>query len=88
MARIERILRVCDLHDGDTEGRRAIFVVASRIYQIDACDQHAAELRRAVTLIERARAASLATAVKRAGTRYRPRLTIRATSRGSVTPGG
>lgn len=82
MARIERLVRVCDLHDGDAEGSRAIFVVASRIYQIDACGQHAAELRRAVTLIERARAASLATAIKRAGTRNRPRLAALARSRG------
>jgi hypothetical protein len=76
MARIERVVRVCDLHDGDADGSRALFVVASRIYQIDACSVHRAELRAAVKLVERARTAALALAAQEAerkAARSRPR---------------
>ncbi len=76
MARIERVIRVCDLHDGDADGSRALFVIDSRIYQVDTCPAHAAELRAAVALVERARAAALATAAQRARTtpaRWLPR---------------
>ncbi len=72
LARIERVITVCDLHDGDASGHRALFVVADRIYVIDACPEHTAELRAAVRLVERARAAYLAMAPKRTGTRRRP----------------
>ena len=73
MARIEHVVRVCDLHDGEAEGSRTIFVVDGWIYQIDACPEHKAELRFALTLVQRARAAYLATTPKRAPRRARPR---------------
>ena len=72
MARIEHVVRVCDLHDGVAEGSRTIFVVDGWIYQIDACPEHKAELRFALTLVERARAAYLATTPKRTARRARP----------------
>ena len=70
------VIRVCDLHDGDADGSRALFVIDSRIYQVDTCPAHAAELRAAVALVERARAAALSMAAQRAHTepaRWRPR---------------
>jgi hypothetical protein len=45
MARIERVVRVCDLHDGEADASRALFVIDSRIYEVDACPAHSAELR-------------------------------------------
>jgi len=74
VARIRRVTRVCDLpHDGEVSGDRALFVIADRIYTIDACAAHKAELRAAVDLVIRALAAHRATAPKRQGTRNRPR---------------
>ncbi len=54
MTRIERIVTICDLHADDTPGRRVLFVVASRIYWLDTCPQHRADLQAAVALVERA----------------------------------
>jgi len=83
VARIARLITICDLHDGEADGRRALFVVDHRIYQIDACPAHAAELRAAVALVERARAAYTSTAAQRAGTTPRRR-GVRTQSRRTV----
>ena len=67
--RIERVITVCDLpHDDETHGDKARFVIAERIYTVEACAEHKAELRDAVRLVERARAAYLANTPKQAGT--------------------
>ena len=68
MARIERVVRVCDLHDGEADASWALFVIDSRIYEVDACPAHSAELRAAVTLVERARAAAVSMARQRGPT--------------------
>jgi hypothetical protein len=74
VARIRRVTRVCDLpHDSEVSGDRALFVIADRIYTIDACAAHKAELRAAVDLVIRALAAHWATVRKQQGTRNRPR---------------
>jgi len=52
-------------------------VVADRIYTVDACPEHKAELRAAVDLLTRAIAAYRATVRKRQDTRNRPRQTLR-----------
>src|SRR6266446_5250118 len=69
MARIRRVMTVCDLHDGDASGDRTLFVLAERTYVIDTCAEHKAELRAAVALLVRAVAAHRATVRKRQGTR-------------------
>ena len=72
MARIEHVTRVCDLpHDGEVSGGRALFTFADRIYTVDACSEHKAELRAAVDLLSRAVAVYRANAQKRQGTRNR-----------------
>jgi len=73
VARIECVITICDLHDGEADGRRALFVMDRRIYTIDACPAHTAELRAAVALVERARAAYISTAAQRVGVRPRRR---------------
>jgi len=72
MARIRRVMTVCDLHDGDASGDRTLFVLAERTYVIDTCAEHKAELRAAVALLVRAVAAHRAAVRKRQGTRNRP----------------
>ncbi len=78
MARIRHVTRVCDLpHDREVSGDRALLVLADRIYTVDACPEHKAELRAAVDLLTRAIAAYRATVRKRQDTRNRPRQTLR-----------
>ena len=72
VATTRRVITVCDLHDGDAAAARTIFVIAERIYTIDTCPAHRAELRAAVGVLRRALAAHRATASKQAGTRRRP----------------
>ncbi len=51
--RIERVITVCDLpHDDETHGDKARFVIAERIYTVEACAEHKAEPRDAVRLVE------------------------------------
>jgi hypothetical protein len=46
MAQRIQVLLVCDLHDDETPGTETIlFGLDSAAYEIDVCDQHAAELR-------------------------------------------
>jgi hypothetical protein len=46
MAQKVQVLLVCDLHDGDVEGTETIaFGLDGSSYEIDVCEQHAAELR-------------------------------------------
>ena len=46
MAQRVHVILVCDLHDDDTAGTETItFGLDSASYEIDVCDQHAAELR-------------------------------------------
>ena len=46
MAQKVQVLLVCDLHDGDVEGTETIaFSLDGAAYEIDVCDDHAAELR-------------------------------------------
>ena len=73
MAQVRRVITVCDLHDGDgADAARTIFVLGERIYTIDTCPAHQAELRAAIAVVRRALAAYRATAPKQAGTRRRP----------------
>ena len=46
MAQKVQVLLICDLHDNDEEGTETIaFSLDGAGYEIDVCDQHAAELR-------------------------------------------
>ena len=46
MAQKVQVLLVCDLHDDEVEGVETIaFGLDGSSYEIDACEQHAAELR-------------------------------------------
>ncbi len=66
MARIERLITVCDLDKCEAQGRRVLFTLRGRIYEVDACEPHAAELLSAAGLVERARAAAILAAARRA----------------------
>jgi hypothetical protein len=67
LARIERVITLCDLHEGEADGRKVPFVIAERIYVVDACEDHKAQLLSAVRLVEQARSIYVATAPKLAG---------------------
>ncbi len=73
MAKIRRVTTVCDFHDGDVSGERTLLVIAERIYTVDACAEHKADLHAAVDLLTRVLAVHRATRQKNAGTRNRPR---------------
>jgi len=46
MAQRVQVLLVCDLHDGEAEGSETItFSLDGSSYEIDVCEQHAAQLR-------------------------------------------
>ncbi|HVE74775.1 MAG TPA: Lsr2 family protein [Mycobacteriales bacterium] len=46
MAQKVQILLVCDLHEGDVEGTETVaFSLDGSAYEIDVCDQHAAQVR-------------------------------------------
>lgn len=46
MAQRVQVFLVCDVHDGEVEGTETVsFGLDSRNYEIDLCDEHAAELR-------------------------------------------
>lgn len=46
MAQRVQVLLVCDLHDDDTEGTETVaFALDGAAYEIDLCDQHAAQMR-------------------------------------------
>lgn len=46
MAQRVQVLLVCDLHDEEVEGRETVaFGLDGASYEIDLCDEHAAELR-------------------------------------------
>ncbi len=46
MAQKVQVLLVCDLHDGDVEGTQTVlFALDGAAYEIDVCDDHAAQLR-------------------------------------------
>ena len=46
MAQRVQVLLVCDLHDGESEATETVsFSVDGASYEIDVCDQHAAQLR-------------------------------------------
>ena len=46
MAQKVHVLLVCDLHDDETEGTETVsFGLDGAAYEIDVCDEHAAELR-------------------------------------------
>jgi hypothetical protein len=46
MAQKVQVLLVCDLHDDEVEGSETVtFGLDGSSYEIDVCDQHAAELR-------------------------------------------
>jgi hypothetical protein len=46
MAQRVQVILVCDMHGDDTPGTETItFAVDGSAYELDACDQHAAELR-------------------------------------------
>lgn len=46
MAQRVQVLLVCDLHGDDTEGTETVnFTVDGSSYEIDLCDQHAADFR-------------------------------------------
>jgi len=78
VTRIERVIRICDLpHDGDVSGTPALFTLADRIYTVDACPEHKAQLRTAATLLACAVTAHRANMPKRQGTRNRPKQTLR-----------
>ena len=78
MARIRHVTRVCDLpHDREVSGDRALLVLADRIYTVDACPEHKAQLRAAATLLACAVTAHRANMPKRQGTRNRPKQTLR-----------
>lgn len=48
MAQRVQVLLLCDLHDGEVEGTETIhFGIDGRSYEIDVCDDHAAQLREA-----------------------------------------
>lgn len=49
MAQKVQVLLVCDLHDGDVEGEETLtFALDGGSYEIDLCEDHAAELRDAM----------------------------------------
>jgi hypothetical protein len=46
MAQKVQVLLVCDLHDGEVEGSETVaFGLDGSSYEMDVCEQHAAELR-------------------------------------------
>lgn len=46
MAQKVQVLLVCDLHDEEVEGSETVaFGLDGSAYEVDACEQHAAELR-------------------------------------------
>jgi hypothetical protein len=46
MAQKVQVLLVCDLHDGDVEGTETVaFGLDGSSYEIDVCEDHAAQLR-------------------------------------------
>ena len=46
MAQKVQVLLVCDLHDDEVEGSETVsFALDGSTYEIDVCDQHAADLR-------------------------------------------
>ena len=46
MAQKVQVRTVCDLHDDDVEGSETLhFALDGTAYEIDACDEHAAQLR-------------------------------------------
>jgi hypothetical protein len=48
MAQRVQVILVCDVHDEETPGSQTIgFGVDGTTYEIDVCDQHAAEMRQA-----------------------------------------
>ena len=85
MAQKVHVRTVCDLHDGDeVEGGQTIpFALDGTSYEIDACDEHAAELRD-----DFARYVGAARKAGRAGSGTAPRRASRASSRPASTAGG
>jgi hypothetical protein len=74
MAQKVQVLLVCDLHEGEVEGTETIaFGLDGSSYEIDVCEEHAAELRDAfapyVGAGRRAGRAAVAPAQRRAGRR-------------------
>lgn len=72
MAQKVQVLLVCDLHDDEVEGVETIaFGLDGSSYEIDACEQHAAELRdsfaRYVGSARRAGRATAGSGTRRAG---------------------
>lgn len=76
MAQKVQVLLVCDLHDDEVEGSETVaFGLDGSSYEIDACEEHAAELRDAF--------ARYVGAARRAG---RPAAAPRRASRGPARP--
>lgn len=51
MAQRIQVTLVCDLHDGEVEGSETVtFGLDGTTYEVDACDEHAAQLRDAFAL--------------------------------------
>lgn len=74
MAQKVQVLLVCDLHDGDVEGTETVsFSLDGAAYEIDVCDEHAAELRDAF--------APFVGAARRAGRAAAPARRTRAAAR-------
>ena len=74
MAQKVQVLLVCDLHDDEVEGSETVaFGLDGTSYEIDACEQHAAELRDAfapfVGAARRAGRSPVAPAQRRGGRR-------------------
>ena len=74
MAQKVQVLLVCDLHDGDVEGTETVaFGLDGSSYEIDVCDDHAADLRDAFApYVGAARRAGRAPARAAAPRRGRP----------------
>jgi hypothetical protein len=79
MAQKVQVLLVCDLHEDEVEGTETVaFGLDGSAYEIDVCEQHAAELRDAFApYVGSARRAG------RAATGSAPRRASRGSSRGS-----
>ena len=81
MAQKVQVLLVCDLDDGDVEGTETVtFSLDGAAYEIDVCDDHAAELRDAV--------APYVGAARRAGRAGTPVRRGRPAQRASTATGG
>ena len=83
MAQKVQVLLVCDLHDDEVEGVETIaFGLDGSSYELDACEQHAAELRDAFArYVGSARRAGRAAAGTAA--RHAPRSSSRPAAAGS-----